>query len=98
MLPVQLANFFIVIQQPSERVGIATEGKGKSKAREGIVWGPSLLVPHSMPSTLSMPSSSAVDTNPSIAGLVRTSLGIDGIRLSLSPSAKERSKRRYIEI
>ena len=40
-----------------------------------------------------MPSSSAVDAKPSIAGLVRTSLGIDRGGLSLSPSDKDHSKR-----
>ena len=40
-----------------------------------------------------MPSSSAVDAKPSIAGLVRTSLGIDRGGLSLSPSVKDHSKR-----
>ena len=47
----------------------------------------------STPSPRSMPSSSAVDAGPSIAGLVRTSLGIDRGCLSLSRSAKDRSKR-----
>ena len=79
-------------------------GKEKSKPGKGSFGAPSLIAPHSTPysppgrsSTLprSMPSSSAVNAKPSIAGLVRTSLGIDRGGLSLSPSAKDHSKRGF---
>ena len=78
-------------------------GKEKSKPGKGSFGAPSLIAPHSTPysppgrsSTAllrSMPSSSAVDAKPSIADLVRTSLGIDRGGLSLSPSPNDRSKR-----
>ena len=76
--------------------GSAPKGRGKEKPRKGSLGVSPIIAPHSTPfeppgrsSTLprSMPSSSAVDTKPSIASLVRTSLGIDLGGLSVSPKA-----------
>ena len=97
-------NFKIQFQNSISKKGSARRptGKEKSKPGKGSFGAPSLIAPHSTPysppgrsSTLprSMPSSSAVDAKPSIAGLVRTSLGIDRGGLSLSPSPNDRSKR-----
>ena len=96
--PKELMSFSSLLKGSARR----PTGKEKSKPGKGSFGAPSLIAPHSTPysppgrsSTLprSMPSSSAVDAKPSIAGLVRTSLGIDRGCLSLSPSAKDHNKR-----